>query len=112
AAAPGSAVARLLGGDLELIQQVLRAAAAEARQPRLPSGGQPPRRDPLVGEAAELVAAEEDVDRPLDVLVLVRRIAPREARAVLALGVEAQQQIRQLPREARAVPDMHLHASA
>jgi len=41
-AAAGGGAARLLGSDLELIQEVLRAAAAEAGQLRLPSAGQPP----------------------------------------------------------------------
>src|SRR5437867_1468222 len=61
---------------------------------------------------AELVAAVKDVDRALDVLVLVRRVAPREPGRVLPARVEDQQQIGQVRQEAPAVGDVDLHASA
>src|SRR5207247_1174459 len=100
------------GRSRYLIQKVPRVPAAEGRGLPAPAGGEGARRSALVEGPADPVVPAQDVDGPLEVLVLVRRVPPGERLRVLTPRVVDEKQVGEEGGEALPVRHVHLHSAA
>ena len=89
-----------------------RRARWKRRASSFHAGARRRRGVPLSIALPDAVGAAEDVEGPLDLLVLVRRVAPGEAALVLPPRVHDQQEIGEPGGEPPAVGDVDLHAAA